>query len=512
MNIHKIRLLGKFFGIILLVSLPAYVLINNFSPFGITSEYSTSDSKNHLILGPKNRVTTKNINGQKVFVQTNDFLYFLTPMSFNYDSATVRITFQNPDPEQTISLGFQDQDTWHYATQLIDAPLLNSLAWSRIGKNPTLYQRNPKFTSVDKFLLSPPKDSLIGTYAYDTDLAKSTSNVAAANSVSIPGYVAAASESNSADANADTVINTPLRGRHVMYVYLHNEPFILTVKKQDLNWYEDPDVMNISVYKDNNLVHSSQIDDDGITDASKKVLPPQEVTIKNSGPGLPENGVYKIILDANSDTVISEIRTNLHKIVFQGSIFPANNSDSYPGLTKAKFDLASNSKASTASDAAATILFTNALTLSALTYHNSGKQKISVGNDILDVNALKTEEVMAPKDVLSKVVIPKNDVILKAFQGFFAFSPDEFFVPLQYHVIPVTGRDDIDLSDYILTNYTPSKEVGDSRIAEYTFNLFPANIKNGKLSWIIKSPGLVDNNRQIIIKNIDVVLKKKGWL
>src|SRR5258706_9720155 len=222
MNIHKIRLLGKFFGIILLVSLPAYVLINNFSPFGITSEYSTSDSKNHLILGPKNRVTTKNINGQKVFVQTNDFLYFLTPMSFNYDSATVRITFQNPDPEQTISLGFQDQDTWHYATQLIDAPLLNSLAWSRIGKNPTLYQRNPKFTSVDKFLLSPPKDSLIGTYAYDSDLGSSTSDV------KLPEYSPSPPPSptgGEGDQGSGVVINTPLRGRHVMYAYLRGEPF-----------------------------------------------------------------------------------------------------------------------------------------------------------------------------------------------------------------------------------------------------------------------------------------------
>ncbi len=509
METNKIRLIGKFFGIIFLVSSLGYITINNLSPFGITSEYSTSDIKNPLTLSPKNRVTTKNLNGQIAYVQTNDLVYFLTPMSFNFDSATVRVTFQNPDPEQTISLGFQDQDVWHYATQLIDAPLLNSLTWERIGKNPTLYQRNPKFTSVDKFLLSPPKDSLIGTYAYDSDLGSSTSDV------KLPEYSPSPPPSptgGEGDQGSGVVINTPLRGRHVMYAYLRGEPFNMTIKKQDLNWYPDPDVMNINVYKDNKLVHSSQIDDDGITDASKKVLPPQEVTIKNSGPGLPENGVYKIILDANSDTVISEIRTNLHKIVFQGSIFPANNSDSYPGLTKAKFDLASNSKASTASDAAATILFTNALTLSALTYHNSGKQKISVGNDILDVNALKTEEVMAPKDVLSKVVIPKNDVILKAFQGFFAFSPDEFFVPLQYHVIPVTGRDDIDLSDYILTNYTPSKEVGDSRIAEYTFNLFPANIKNGKLSWIIKSPGLVDNNRQIIIKNIDVVLKKKGWL
>ena len=504
MNVNKIRLLGKFFGIILLVSLSAYVLINNFSPFGVTSEYSLTDIKNPLVLGPKNRVTTKNINGQNAFVQTNDLVYFLTSMSFNFDSATVRITFQNPDPEQTISLGFQDQDTWHYATQLIDAPLLNSLTWEKIGKNPTLYQRNPKFTSVDKFLLSPPKDSLIGTYAYDTDLAKS-------DLVTIPGYSASTSESNSAAANMDTVINTPLRGRHVMYVYLHNEPFIMTIKKQDLNWYPDPDVMNINVYKDNNLVHSSQIDDDGITDASKKVLPPQEVTIKNSGPGLPENGVYKIILDANSDTVISQIKTNLHKIVFQGSIFPANNSDSYPGLTKAKSE-SNSAAADLEASSSGTILFTNALTLSALTYHNSGKQKITIGDSILDVNALKTEAVMAPKDTLSKVVIPKNDVILKAFQGFFAFSPDEFFVPLQYHVIPITGKDDIDLSDYILTNYTPSKESGDSRIAEYTFNLFPANIKNGKLSWIIKSPGLVDNNRQIIIKNIEVTLKKKGFL
>ncbi|HYK08313.1 MAG TPA: hypothetical protein VEW42_02310, partial [Candidatus Eisenbacteria bacterium] len=309
------RLIGQFFGIVLLVSLVGYILISNFSPFNVTTEYSLTSKTNAISpLGPKDRVGVQSVGGQKFFVQKHDLIYFTTPMPFQYDSATVRIIFLNQEPDQTLSLGFQDQPLWHYNTQLFDVPILNSLTWKRIGINPTLYQREPNYSSVSAFLLNPPTDSLIGTYSYDTGIGQST------NDVKLPDYT---------PSSQDTIISTPLRGRHVLYAYLNNEPFRMTINKQDLNWYEDPDPMSISIYKDHTLVYSAQIDDDGITDNSKKSLPPQEVTIKNPGPGLPEPGVYKIILDANSDTVITRIETNLHKIVVQGNIFLAGNKEIY---------------------------------------------------------------------------------------------------------------------------------------------------------------------------------------
>src|SRR6185437_807582 len=103
----------------------------------------------------------------------------------------------------------------------------------------------------------------------------------------------------------------------------------------------------------------TSVGDDGITDASHKVLPPTDITIANPGPGLPETGIYKIVIDDNSDTVIKSIRTNLHKIVFAQSIFPIANRSAYYGVV---------------SSTSATTVYTNALSLSALTYHTPGEQ------------------------------------------------------------------------------------------------------------------------------------------
>ena len=476
------KLIGQFLGILLLVSLVGYVVMSNFSPFGMTVAYSLQQGKNALVLGPKDRVKTELQNGEITVYQIHDLIYFLTPMPFHFDSATVTMSFQNPNPDQTIAVGFQDKESWHYNTQLFDVPFLNTLSWNKVGTNPTLYQKDQHFTSVGEFLSSPPKDALIATYFYDSDFGKNVSDTKL---------------SDYSPSKQDTILTTPLRGKHILYVYVDNEPFSMTIQKQDLNWYEDPDVMTISVYKDNTLVYSSQIDDDGIADNSQKVLPPQEVTIKNPGPGLPESGIYKIVIDANSDTVIKQITTNLHKIVFQGYLFPVNNKDAYGALV-----------ASTS----ATTLFTNALALSATTYHNAGVQDITIGNEVLHVASVGAGVQFIPKEDITKITIPKNDVVLKGFQGFFAFSEDQFFLPIPYHVLPITQKEDVQLADYILANYTPSQQMGDMRVGEYTFNLSSAFIKNGQLSWVIKSPGLQDAKGKIVIKDIRVVLYKKPWL
>lgn len=481
-SVYRIRIAAQFVFTMLSTAIIVFIFLNNIAPFGITTEYILSNNdKNMSSLGPKNRVIVETKDRQKVFRQTSDLVYFSTNMPFNYDSATVTLTYQNPDSDQTIQVGYQDQSTWHYDTKLFDVPFLNNLSWQRNGFSPVLYQRNPKYASVDDFISNPPADSLIGTFKYDTDIG----NVSATR---LPGYK---------PSKVETVINTPLRGRHIMYVYLENEPFHITIEKQDLNWYPDPDVMNVKIYKDRDLVYQVTADDDGIQDSSRKTLPPEEINIRNPGPGNPESGVYKIILDANGDTIIKSIRTNLHKIAFQGTIFPAGNRDSYPGI---------------AASTLATTVYTNALTLSAQTYHEPGKQDILVNDQVLPVKTLNSDQTIIPSGNIAKVVIPKNDVILDAYQGYFAFDANQFFLPTQYHVVPITKKEDITLVDYLLADYLPSQKEGDWQTQERLFDIRGAYVKNGKLSWIIQAPQLKENNRSIIIKDIDIVLRKKGWL
>jgi|GEM_PF-2371595 len=480
-SLHILQLTLQFFFTLFATALIAFIILENIAPLGATVYYSSDQNTINISpIGPVSRVQIKKIGGKKVTVQTHDLVYFTTTMPYNFDSATVQVVFQNSDPQQTLLLGFKDQEGYHYATKLIDAPLLNALSWKRIGNGPTLFEKGNKYTTINNFLQNPPKDALIGTYNYDTDIANT-------DYTHLSGY---------SPSKTQTVISTPLRGRVVMYTYLQHEPFILHIQKQDLNWYEDPDVVTVKVYKGTEMVYQTTIDDDGITDASKRVLSPQEVTIKNPGPGFPEDGVYKVVIDASGDTVIRQISTNLHKIVFQGSIFPAENSLSYSTM------FASTS---------ATTVFTNALLLSATTVHKSGEQNISVGNQTLSLNTVNIPESITPKDVLTRIVIPKNDVILSGLQGYFAFSPDQFFLPTPYHIIPISGSDDLSLVDYVLTDYIPPKNIGSWQVATRSFDLSTAVMHKGTLSWVLDAPKLQDNNGQIIIRSIAITFHKNSW-
>jgi hypothetical protein len=264
-----------------------------------------------------------------------------------------------------------------------------------------------------------------------------------------------------------------------------------------LNWYIGKDTMDIKVYKDTSLVYENSIDDDGIIDNSKKVLLPQKIEIKNSGTHSPENGVYKIVISASSDTVIKKISTNLQKIVFANSIFPISNSNVYPSIV---------------SSTSATTVYTNALALSATTNHMEGYQNILVGDNILGISTINKSAYLPPENNITKIVIPKNDVVINGIMGYFAFSEDQFFFPNKNYILPISKKEDINLVDYILTDYKAPKVNEEWKVNEYNYNLSSANIKDGKLSWIIKAPKLKESNNNIIIKDIQVTLHKSPWI
>lgn len=479
---YRVRTAGQFLGLILFTTIVGFTFFNNTTPLGVTLQYAMEqDTKNISKLSPKDRVKTEIVNGETLLKQIGDIVYFNTEMPFQFDYATVRVFFKNPSLEQTFSIGFQDREEWHYDTKPYDIPYINPLSWTKNGNDPVLYQRDRKYVSVDDFINNPPLDSIIGTFEHET-------NIGNLSQYRIPTYNPQLQE---------TIIDTPLRGKHTIYAYLEKEKFNMTIIKQDLNWYEDTDVAKIKIYKDEDLVYQVTIEDDGIQDSSKKILPAQEITINNPGNELPENGVYKIVIDANGDTIIKKIKTNLHKIVFANSIFPVTNKDVYPGV---------------AATTSATTVYTNALTLSATTYHDQGKQNILVGNQVLGVNTLHSASYLAPKENISEVIIPQNDVVLNGFLGYFAFERDQFFLPTKYHILPITKAEDVELVDYILTDYLPSRTEGEWQVNEQTFDLRTAYIKDGKLSWIIKAPKLKERGGEIIIKDIQITFHKRGWL
>lgn len=472
----KIISLFRAFFILASIGLIGSIFYFNFAPLGAYKKFSTDPEIANLTLEPKDRILETSYKNNPVWKQGSDYIYFNVDMPYRFEKAKAKITFKNLSKDQGLSLGFKDKESWSYQTKLIDANPLNDLSWTFVGDNPRLYQKNPNYSSFQEFLQNPPENSIIGFYNFDSNYFKQTY---------LPDY---------SPSNSETTIEIPLRGKVVLYAYVNNEPFIMKISKQDLNWYEDPDIVSIKIYKDRDVVYQASISDDSITDSSRDVLPPEEVSIQNPGPGLPETGIYKVVIDAGSDSIITSIKTNLHKIIFDSPLYLASNSEIYPKvIAKTKENK----------------LYTDALAITAQTLHEPSLQEIKIDNQTLKLNMVKKEEATNLTNEVSEITIPKSDLILKSLLGYFAFSKDQLFKPSKYKLLPITKKEDIDLTDFIVTNYHPSRAEGDWRIAEAEFDLSEAVTKKGGLSWIIKSPGLKEEDGEILIKNIELELTKK---
>src|SRR5258706_15942642 len=80
-TIQKIRIAGQFFGIILLTGFIVYIFLNNITPFGVTTRFTLKEGGNNISdPGPKNRVSIETVQGQKIFHQKHDLIYFSTKM------------------------------------------------------------------------------------------------------------------------------------------------------------------------------------------------------------------------------------------------------------------------------------------------------------------------------------------------------------------------------------------------------------------------------------------------
>jgi hypothetical protein len=471
--ILRVRVLVFFFC----VGIMSYIALVNQMPFGAKRSYSLKD-KSIPDLSPASRVEKITVNGEEVTKQKNDLIYFTTKYPFNFDKAVVRVRFKSPGENQRIEMGFKDKSIWHYHTQVIDLPFMHSEGWEHVGRGPTLYQRSAAFDSVNQFFEDYPAKTIVGTVEYAMPK----------ENIELTDYI---------PQETLTVIDTPLRGQHVMHVYLQDEPFYMKVSKRDLNWYDDPDVLEIRVYKEDTLVFTAVVDDDGITDDSASPGILEEVEIRNPGPDLPEPGVYKIVFDTSEDVLITGIETNLHKIVLAGRVYAAGNSTVYSPVTLTS----------------TTTLYTNSRTLALTTAHDAALQSVSVNGSttpLRERGVFRTITASSSGET-SKIIIPKSDAVVEG-AGYYAFSAEQFFLPSQFNTMPIYSNKDAELADYIISSYKPHEKLdGGYYEAEREFDLATAVPNKNKLSWIIRAPGLKEADGEVEIKDIEIEYTKKGW-
>ena len=230
---------------------------------------------------------------------TDHLVYFDVPLAPGSEKINIEVKFKDFFPENGImSLGAKDQEVWHYTYHPIYNPALNKL--SEFEKMENIYLVNKNLNLINYEELKNKTDIILAT----NKEYKPTRNI-------VSDY-----------KKSDTIIKTSLRGRHTAYIYTSGD-LSLQVKKQDINWYEGSDDLEISIFDlENNLLANMTIEDDGMINVSSKTtakIQEKNLEIKNL-----KEEAYKIEF-GDFDGLIREIKINTNKIVFQ-RIFLADNS------------------------------------------------------------------------------------------------------------------------------------------------------------------------------------------
>lgn len=473
MNTAVLRTITRIVSVLGVSAVIVYVLAFNFPIFGLDL---VAKDKDVSTLTPNSRVKVEKVLGTQIQRQTEDLTYFTTK-SEGFDTATIRFEFMSTQPEQEIALGYKDREEWSYFTKPVNVPFLNNLNWRRVTlKPPHLYTKSgndTKYYSYDRLIKEPPNE-IVGTYFVDPANDKLEID-------SLPDYQ---------NADEQTVIDTPLRGSHTFYTYLQFEPFQFRFEKKDLNWYEGEDIVKVRVFKGNKLLTERIIEDDGITDSSRTVGDTKALDISYEG-GNPQNGVYKIQLIASGDTVITAIKTNLNRIVFEPPLFvlPKNWED-----VEAK--------------KVPVTVFSDAQKFSFRTYHNESMQDIRINADTLKLDTVQEEKTYESNEDRNIITLPLGDVVING-QGYFAFKKEQYFTPFVFKRYDIRNASDLERINYLVTDYEkPFNGEGNWKIAEVTFDLKDAFYSNGKLSWIVRASGLGANGQELYIRNMEVTLHK----
>jgi len=309
----------------------------------------------------------------------------------------------------------------------------------------------------------------------------------------------------SPEENGYLVIDNILRGGHTFWTYVTNESLELEVAKQDLNWYEDPDELDIEVYSlDGELEGNAIIPDDGDGSKSYQVglLQSERLTIQDLEPG-----AYRIEFKGNSDVLIRRIKINQEKLVVNKKIYLIGLNAAYFKDTGLPLD-------------PVRLYFREFVGNEArfITYHDQGLQNISIAGSGLEreieVNQIGEWFNATLEPGTYQLTAPKQDIVIE-YDGYLSFTPDSFFLPKRCEVVDLS----YDLSwarenaDYIIVNYgdyiAPAEDHG-WMVAQASWNMEDLFVRDNKLNFCFNAPHLSQTDGQqkpIPIDWIEICLK-----
>ncbi len=482
----------EFIKILVIIMVPLifieFVIYSNIKPQDFNYFYDIGSEEDDY-LSPVARISDK-INNSEISCRnlTDQLVYFDIPIPKRANEINLSIKFKDNFPNNSkFSIGAKDQEEWHYSYNLIyDNTIEELIKKYYYGRKDNLFlfklNEYVKEYSIDDFSKNPPQIKLA------TDL-----------NITIPEF-----KINNYQPQ-EFIINTALRSPKTFYVYIKGN-FNVEVWKRDLNWYENEDELNISLYDLNDkLIASEIIEDDGEDDKESDKDNDDEEKGELSVNNLQE-GVYKLALKNNGDMLITKIKLNQNKIVLYKEVFLAQSSIYFDNFEE---------------DSEIYFKVQKPLTLTAQTLHDVALQTIYVNDEFLKIKKRNKDYNLNldSSNDFYKLKSKINDIIIKGPE-FFSFSEDSWFNPFEGKNIKY--KNDLNYleknADYVLVDYLPVQDEGEWKIASLSLNIEEDNlyIKNDKLSMMFNTPHLSPNKNEtnhmhIPIDWINITVHKKSW-
>jgi len=444
----------KRFWFLMPVFFVSYVVLVNLAPFGYVEfliDVGGNDAVGSARLtGPFDRVSGPLVTEGLTYRNLNNpLVYFDLEYPLPFGASEIEVSMKFKDTllgNERFSVGARSKDgSWYYR-----------LVYGKFLENKTIYRELPS---------DIPCGSLVAT---NLDL----------------GF----RESVLDDVSGETlVVNSFLQGSHTSYVYVKDR-LDLTVQKCDLNMYNGEDVLNISIFKGETLIHSLTIPDDGIVDRSKRLGMSQDASI--SIPSLQE-GVYKIVFDCGDDLFVKRIE-----------IFPAKFV-----LDRSVFSIGTNSSL-LFGDASETRLYFSAAGKRLLRFSTPNKnafQNVTVSNETIYINATDNWFKKEVESGFYELIMPKSNVKVDG-NVFFSFTEESYFDPFEFRTISMAPNN-VAIADYVVSDVEFERD-GEWIIAKARWNIEDLLLKDEQLSFVINT-SFLKGDRTLSVDWIRIRIIKK---
>jgi hypothetical protein len=252
---------------------------------------------------------------------------------------------------------------------------------------------------------------------------------------------------------------------------------------QDSNRKQGRDTVILQILKDDEVLASSAVGIGGSRDTTMGTVIERAIAANASDPG-----VYRVRVISEDDVFIRSIATNVHRWVI-GPRISFGDTVGYATTTQAG------------------IAWTDSRHLTVETFHREGMQTVTVGDASVDVNAThrvfridRTDGKTSPQ----KVEVPVGDVRLIG-DGFFALTPDAFFVPQPRRVTVFTDLE----REGILGVITPYQRPVALGNGWYRSTLrFALDPSRDHVRFALSTPGVLEYGTAVDIRHVRLTYRR----